>query len=170
VFQKTLFGTQSTPNAMAAKRSRPTVATTAAFWDTSAIVPLCCFQPQTSSASIAARRYNPQIVWWVTAVEALSGFRRLLREKNLTIEGHQQAIQRLAYLQRRWSEIQPAEDIRDMAERLLAVHPLRPADSLQLAAALIWCSGRTRGRHFVCSDGILCAAAELEGFTVVTVQ
>lgn len=33
-----------------------------AFWDTSAIVPLCCRQPQTSEARRAARLYGRQVV------------------------------------------------------------------------------------------------------------
>jgi predicted nucleic acid-binding protein len=142
----------------------------AAFWDTSAIIPLCCFQPQSSAAMKAARQYNPQIVWWITSVEAVSGFQRLSRDSYLTAEGHQQAVQRLAYLRQRWNEVQPTEEVRNTAERLLAIHPLRAADALQLAAALIWCSRHTQGRHFVGSDGNLCAAAEKEGFTVVRVS
>lgn len=155
---------------MTAKRKPVKASTTAAFWDTSAILPLCCFQPQSSSASRAARHYNRQIVWWITAVEAASGLQRLARENSMTSEGHQQALQRLAYLRQRWNEVQPTEEVRDTAERLLAIHTLRAVDALQLAAALIWCGRLTRGRHFVGSDGNLCAAAEKEGFTVVRVS
>ena len=38
---------------------------------------------------------------------------------------------------RRWTEVPPIERVRDQASRLLRVHPLRAADALQLAAALV---------------------------------
>jgi len=158
------------PSEMAAKRKRSKASSSSAFWDTSAIVPLCCFQSQSSAAVRTARQYNQQIVWWITAVESVSAFHRLFREEALTVEGRQQAIQRLSYLRRFWSEIQPTEEVRDTAERLLAVHSLRAADALQLAAALIWCNRRPRGRHFVGSDSNLCVAAEKEGFTAIQVS
>jgi predicted nucleic acid-binding protein len=146
------------------KRKGPAPLT--AFWDTSAIVPLCCFQSRTAGAGRAARTYARQVAWWATAVEAVSAFNRLWREKNLTLEGKQQALRRLGYLRRRWNEIQPTDEVRDVAERLLSVHKLRAADALQLSAALIWCSHRPRGRSFIAADGDLSDAAEAEGFTV----
>jgi hypothetical protein len=46
-------------------------------------------------------------------------------------------------------------------------HALRAADALQLAAALDWCDGNTRGESFVCLDDRLRGAAVLEGFRVL---
>ena len=63
--------------------------------------------------------------------------------------------------------VAPTDDLRRRAGRLVASHPLRAADALQLAAAQVWCNHRSRGRHFVCWDGSLCDAAQAEGFTVV---
>jgi hypothetical protein len=37
-----------------------------AFWDTSGILPLCCFQPQSARARQTSRTYACQVVWWVT--------------------------------------------------------------------------------------------------------
>jgi len=48
-------------------------------------------------------------------------------------------------------------------------HRLRAADALQLAAALVWCSNRPRGRAFLVADGALSDAAEAEGFAVIRV-
>jgi predicted nucleic acid-binding protein len=138
-----------------------------AFWDTSGIVPLCCFQPQTARANSTARRYARQVTWWATAVEAVSSFNRLFRERALTAAGRQQALARLDYLRRRWNEVQPTDEVRDGAERLLSVQKLRAADALQLSAALVWCSGRSAHRHFIGADGDLARAAESEGFTVI---
>jgi uncharacterized protein len=149
-------------------KQRPAAAPSlTAFWDTSGIVPLCCFQNQTSQASQTARIYATQVTWWATAVEVVSSFNRLHRENNLTHESKQQALARLSYLRERWSEIQPTEEVRNTAERLLNVHKLRAADALQLSAALVWCKHHPRGRHFIGADGDLATAAESEGFTVI---
>jgi uncharacterized protein len=149
------------------KQKRAAKRPVTAFWDTSGIVPLCCFQPQTAEAVRAARLYARQVTWWATPLEVVSSFSRLRREENLTQEGKQQALNRLAYLRNRWTEVQPTNEVRETAERLLNVHKLRAADALQLSAALVWCSHRARGRHFIGSDGDLASAAEAEGFTVI---
>ena len=130
-------------------------------------MPLCCFQPQTARARRTARAYPRPVTWWATAVEATSSFHRLLRERALTAAGCQQALNRLEYLRRRWNEIQPSDEVREGAERLLGVHKLRAADALQLSAALVWCSRKPHGRHFIGADGDLSKAAEAEGFTMV---
>jgi hypothetical protein len=138
-----------------------------AFWDTSGIVPLCCHQPASSQANRNARLYGNQLVWWAAPVEAVSAINRLMREGALTAEQVRQALHRLDYLRRRWSEIQPTEELRTHAERLLRPHSLRAADALQLAAALVWCNNRPRGRHFIGADNALLGAAETEGFSVI---
>jgi hypothetical protein len=51
--------------------------------------------------------------------------------------------------------------------RLLGLHPLRAADSLQLAAALVWVDRRPLGRPFICLDSRLREAARREGFTAL---
>jgi predicted nucleic acid-binding protein len=128
---------------------------------------MCCFQPQTSLANRTAHRYARQVTWWATAVEATSALNRLHRQQLLTAAGRQQALARLDHLRRRWHEVQPTDAVRDAAERLLAVHPLRAADALQLAAALTWCGHKAGGRCFIGADDALTHAAETEGFTVV---
>ncbi|MDX2029263.1 MAG: PIN domain-containing protein [Blastocatellia bacterium] len=138
-----------------------------AFWDTSAIVPLCCHQPQSAEARRAARMYGWQIVWWATPLEAVSSLERLSREGALSTRERAQAFAKLTYLRERWNEIQPVEEVRDLAERLLRSHRLRAADALQLAAALVWCSSQPRGRPFIGADDRLADAAEIEGFRVL---
>ena len=66
-----------------------------------------------------------------------------------------------------WTEMQPSEALRNTAERLLAVHPLRTADALQLAAAIQWCRGNTNDQGLVAFDQRLRDAAYREGFTVL---
>ena len=138
-----------------------------AFWDTSALVPLCCFQPQSAQARQAARTYSRQVVWWGTIIESVSSLNRLSREGILNVKDSKKAFHRLDYLRGRWNEIQPTEEVRDRAERLLRVHRLRAADALQLAAALVWCGDHPQGRTLVGADGILAEAAVAEGFTTL---
>ncbi|HKR14727.1 MAG TPA: hypothetical protein VJT15_21850 [Pyrinomonadaceae bacterium] len=85
----------------------------------------------------------------------------------LTVSESKQAFARLDYLRDRWNEIQPSEEMRDRAERLLRIHRLRAADALQLAAALVWCEDHPRGRTLIGADGNLSEAAGAEGFTVI---
>jgi predicted nucleic acid-binding protein len=66
----------------------------------------------------------------------------------------------------RAEEVQPSEEVRQTALRLVRVHDLRAADSLQLAAALVWARHVATGLEFVCLDTKLGAAAEKEGFSV----
>ena len=106
------------------------------------------------------------VVWWATRVECVSALLRQVRERTLTSAGERRARSVLAVLTRAWAEIQPLEPVRVSAERLLGVHPLRAADALQLAAALVWCDGRPDGLEIVSFDDRLRAAAEREGFAV----
>jgi predicted nucleic acid-binding protein len=46
------------------------------------------------------------------------------------------------------------------------VHPLRAADALQLAAALVWMGGAPNGAELVTRDTRLAHAARKEGFAV----
>lgn len=140
---------------------------TTAFWDTSALVSLCCYQPQSSQARQAARTYSRQVVWWGTVIEAVSSLNRLTCEEVLSVDESRQAFARLDYLRSRWNEVQPTEDVRERAERLLRIHKLRAADALQLASALVWCKDRPRGRSLIGSEGNLLQAASTEGFSII---
>ena len=55
---------------------------------------------------------------------------------------------------------------RALAQRVLRVHPLRAADALQLAAALLWAGGQPHLRVLHTLDDRLAAAARREGFDV----
>ncbi len=63
--------------------------------------------------------------------------------------------------------IAPTIGLRERAGRLVASHPLRAADALQLAAALVWCDEAPQGTAFVCLDDRLREAARREGFAVL---
>lgn len=140
------------------------------FWDTSAIVPLCVNEPSSALVKTVLTQDPLLVVWWATRTECVSALRRQIREGSLTIEGEQQARTVLHALAQAWIEIQPSRDLRNVAERLLTVHPLRAADALQLAAALQWCQSQTMGQSFISFDIRLRAAARKEGFSLLPAQ
>ena len=65
-----------------------------------------------------------------------------------------------------WLEIVPTDAMRAHALRLLRVHPLRAAEALRLAAALVWADAQS-GHTLVTFDERLAHVAELEGFRVL---
>jgi predicted nucleic acid-binding protein len=137
------------------------------FWDASSIVPLLVAE-STRDALLAALERDPGIVaWWGTRVECVSALARREREGALTIAEVTVALERLRALADAWQELLPAEPIRTTAERLLRVHPLRAADSLQLAAAILAAEREPSTLEFVCLDDQLGEAASREGFRVV---
>jgi hypothetical protein len=62
--------------------------------------------------------------------------------------------------------IPPADSVKESAFAQLDRFPLKASDALQLAAALIWCKQKPRGRWFVCNERQLLAAATAAGFEV----
>src|SRR5687767_307263 len=137
------------------------------FWDSSALVPLFLEQP----GAEAVRRLpeEPRAVWWTARVECASAYCRLAREGLFDAPRLEALLDHLDALLSRAVEVQPAEAVRDRAERLLRVHGLRAGDSLQLSAALAYCEERPRGVGFVCLDERLRQAARAEGFTLLPV-
>ena len=140
---------------------------TPAFWDTSALVPLCV-QQHPSSAVRELLGQHEITVWWATSVEMRSTFERLMRTGQLTQSEHIAAGTRLEKLRRGWRELQPTETLRTQAEIFLMSYPLKAADALQLAAAWTWCLGDAQGCTFISGDVQLLEAARQVGFQVVT--
>ena len=139
-----------------------------AFWDSSALVPLCVQQQATPMAESLSKKYG-LVVWWAAPVEVRSAFARLLRMGQLNSNGNVQAQVVLARLRSKWSEIFPDPALRDQAERLVDRFPLKGADALQLAASLAWCSGRPSARAFISGDAQLLDAASHLGFQTLKV-
>jgi predicted nucleic acid-binding protein len=137
-----------------------------AFWDASAIVPLCCSQRATGHGRKLLREVRRMVVWWGTSVEARSAFARLVRDGQLSDVERRTAIKLLGQLRGSWDEIQPSEKVRSLAEGLPDQYGVRAADALQLAAALLWCGERPQRRPFVCFDERLAKAASAAGFVV----
>lgn len=135
------------------------------FWDTSTVVPLIVEEPMSGPMKALLRGDSEIAVWWATWVECVSAMSRKSRESG--DEAVERSREKLRMLAEGWVEIQPTPRLRSLAGRLLAVHPLRAADALQLAAALRWCQGEPEGREFVSLDERLREAAKKEGFSVL---
>lgn len=141
--------------------------TKAEFWDTSALVPLCCQQTASHDLRQRWRRASRVVVWWGAIVEARSAIARLQRDGLLNSADVQQAITRLEAMRLQWHEITASEKVRAQAEILPDAYPLRAMDAFQLAAASVWCNSNPKGRRFVCLDVRLAEAARQAGFSVI---
>jgi predicted nucleic acid-binding protein len=139
---------------------------TTAFWDASALVPLCIQEAGSRRAQSYLRRFAP-VVWWGSLVEVHSAICRLHRDQEITDLDKQGATARLRLLSRGWREILPADQVRELATQSLNKYSLRAADSLQLASSLIWCEQRPSRRSFICGDHRLAEAAASAGFSVL---
>ncbi len=137
------------------------------FWDTSAVIPLCVQEPSSATVRDLLMCNTSMVVWWGTHTECISALMRRVREGDMPPTDEQAARRVLDRLAQSWMEIQPSETVRSIAERLLAVHALRAADALQLAAALMACEAHTKGQGFVSLDQRLRVVGYKEGFTVL---
>ena len=137
------------------------------FWDTSALIPLVLPEVRSSPLTEAAAADREVTIWWGTPVECLSATYRRHREQPLPAALLDAALARLRALVEDVDAVAPTDDVRRRAGRLVAAHPLRAADALQLAAALVWCEEQPAGERVVCLDERLRDAARREGFTLV---
>jgi len=134
-----------------------------AFWDTSALVPLCVRQGITLQ-TIALYKLHDTVVWWATPVEIASALARLVRMKQLNPSDWARARKLANRLADSWSVIQPSDGLRAKSTQLVDRYDLRAADSFQVAAALEWCEDDPQGRVFLTADGRLREAARSSGF------
>lgn len=139
------------------------------FWDASAVVPLLIAETTTTAAQAIVSSDPSILVWWATEVECASAIARLERDGLLDEPAVTQAFERLRQLAAGWHEIDAGDRVREAAVRFLRVHPLRSADSLQLAAAFVASEGRPSSLEVVTLDDRLAVAARKEGFTLVEV-
>jgi predicted nucleic acid-binding protein len=139
---------------------------TAAFWDASAIVPLCIHEAASPQAQIYLRKFA-LVIWWGSLVEVYSAICRLHRAKAISDADKQGAVIRLRLLSRGCREVLPDDELRDSAMESLDKYSLRSADSFQLAASLVWCQHHPSKRSFICGDRRLAKAAYAAGFSVL---
>ena len=137
------------------------------FWDASAIVPLLVAEPSRRRLLELLEHDPVMIAWWCSPVECSSAIARREREGALTAAGATDALQRLRSLAAAWYEVLPADPVRRTAQRLLRVHKLRSADSLQLAAAITAAEDDASSLEIVTLDEHLGEAAGREGFRIL---
>jgi predicted nucleic acid-binding protein len=140
------------------------------FWDSSALVAALLDEPR-SRALIDAFDADPvPAIWWGTPLECVAAVLRAVREKRVSREDAAEAVERLREARAQVREVAPVEAVRTRAMRLLSAHQFRTADSLQLAASLVWCEEQPASETFVCLDQRLRDAARREGFTLLPVD
>lgn len=137
------------------------------FWDSSAVVPLLLPEPRSAALTTLLAADREVTLWWGSPVECQSAIYRRHREAPLTRALLEGALARLAGLVEDADTVAPTEEVRRRAGRLLAAHPMRSADALQLAAALVWCGERPTGSTIVCLDSRLRETALREGFSAL---
>lgn len=141
----------------------------AAFWDASALVPLCVHERRSALAQSYFRKLA-LVVWWGTRVEIHSAVCRLRREEQLSDADKNRANVRFQSLREGWREISPTDEMRALAVEAVENYSLRAGDAFQLAAALVWCSEKPSGRNFVCADHRLAKVAEAAGFRIIQIS
>lgn len=137
------------------------------FWDSSAIVPLVCREPESSRCRAWLRADPVIVVWAFTTPEVISALCRKRREDRLNQGAFAGAKARLHKIEQAWNEVVSYDAVRARARRLLETHPLSAADALQLAAALVMTEERPAGTEFVTFDARLAEAATKEGFKLL---
>ncbi len=136
-----------------------------AFWDASAIIPLCCSQPATAQGRRLQRELKRMVVWWGTPLEDRSGLARLVRERRLTAEERVIAVRLLRQLRAGWDE--------NSAQRKGAVargrtsRCTRPSRRRRRTPcrALVWCRERPMQRPPIAFDDRLRSAAAALAFS-----
>lgn len=137
------------------------------FWDSSALVPLLVAE---HASAAATREYtaDPEVIaWWGSEVECVSALARLERDGSIAGSSIVEALRRLDAVVLAWREIEPVARVRQVAIRVLRVHPLLAAGALQLAAAIVASEDQPATLPLVTLDGRLAEAAEREGFPIV---
>ncbi len=137
------------------------------FWDTSALVPVFIAERETRIARRWFREDLAVVVWSLTRVELLSALARRRREESGAARRLASARRRVLAAWPQWTEVVAIDVVRRHAERLVETHPLRAADALQLAAALVVAEQDPSSLTFVTLDQRQADAAEREGFVVL---
>jgi len=137
------------------------------FWDSSAIVPLLVNEPKTQEAHQFLQDDRTMMVWCITYLEATSALNRRLRSDGIHFGHFRAGEERLKKLAASWDQILFSDRLTQLAVRILRTHPLRTADALQLAAALIAGGNDPSQINFLCYDDRLNEAAAREGLTLM---
>jgi predicted nucleic acid-binding protein len=136
-----------------------------AFWDSSALVPLCVPQIQSVRATALYESFGV-VAWWATQVEMMSGLTRLERMGQISRSEFLVGKQLMRNIVQDWISVGSPESVVARACELLELYPLRAADALQLSVALNACEFKPQGYIFITADQRLADAARQSGFSV----
>jgi predicted nucleic acid-binding protein len=101
----------------------------------------------------------------LTYAETHAAFSRRTREGRLTRETTKRLALRFDKDWESYDIVVLSENVFRLARQILYRHPLRSADAIHLASALLLARTSPRSSwSFVCADGRLCDAAKSEGF------
>ena len=137
------------------------------FWDSSALGSLLLDEVHTSYARPLFDQDSEIVVWWGSSIECMSVIWGATRRGRLPAAVALRTEEWLFHLQHTWTEIQPSDELRLAAGRIVRVHDLRAADAFQLAAALMASERSLETLPFVCFDKRLSQAAQREGLLVI---
>ena len=140
------------------------------YWDSSAIIPLVVDEATSTICRGLLREDEAVATWTLTQTEIASSLRRKEREGRVSGEDVDSALARLAALAASWMTVESVAQVKARALRVLASHPLRAADALQLAAALVASEDQPQDWWFISRDIQLRDAARREGFKVWRIE
>jgi uncharacterized protein with PIN domain len=138
------------------------------FWDTSALIALVVAERATAQVERWLREDPEVVVWTLTRVELLSALARRRRQEPGATRRLLAARREIVSAWQHWSEVTTVEIVRRYAERIVETHPVRAADALQIGAALVAAEDDPATLDFVTLDHQQAAAAEREGFHVLS--
>jgi predicted nucleic acid-binding protein len=121
-----------------------------AYWDSSALIPLCVSQPQSPRSRTLYDTFTV-VTWWASRVEMISGLTRLERMGQISHDQFVSGKKTVQEIARVWSSVQS---------------PLRAADAIQLAAAHAACDYKPERFVLITADQRLEDAARRSGFAV----
>ena len=137
------------------------------FWDASALIPLIVLEPQTEQCRNWYQEDPLVVCWAMTKLEILSALSRRARQGILSNEELIKSQHFLHKLSQHFHEVKDLYRVRFRAERLILIHPIKSADSQQLAAALVSTEEMPQGHRFLTFDIKLKEAARKEGFSIL---
>ena len=136
-----------------------------AYWDSSALVALLIEEEKSVKARKLKGQTSQILTWVLTPVEVFSALCRLEKEGALSLDDFQKCYEVWQMIENGLIFVKDIEAVKCITYRLLRVHSLKAADSLQLAAAIL--SKQTSDVFpFITFDQKLEEAALKEGFQV----
>lgn len=139
------------------------------YFDTSALIKLYIQEPGSAAVLAVAEGVSSDhlVILELTLLECRSAVRRRERAGDISGSVANQILERIEQDGSSYFLVQPTASAIDVAARLLDTHALRTLDALQLAGCLTIRHSTPPPLTFVCADGRLCDAANLEGLATL---